>query len=82
MIKKVIKITDLNDKNSTQSDLKYWLKKSPEERVATVDYLRRQYHGSPGRLQRVAKVIQRSFQEFRGRKYLKKELRVCTVMYL
>ena len=59
-ITKVIKITDLDDKNLILNDLKYWLKKTPEDRVATVDYLRRQYHGSAGRLQRVAKVIQRS----------------------
>ena len=31
-----------------------------EERVAAVDYLRRQSHGSTARLQRVARVIQRS----------------------
>jgi hypothetical protein len=27
MIKKVVKIKDLNDKNSILDDLKYWLKK-------------------------------------------------------
>jgi hypothetical protein len=53
MIKKVVNIKDLNDKNLISDDLKYWLNKSPEERVAAVDYLRRQYHGSSERLQRV-----------------------------
>jgi len=60
MIKKVVKIKTLNDKNLISDDLKCWLNKSPEERVAAVDYLRRQYHGSSERLQRVAIVVQRS----------------------
>ena len=60
MIKKVIKITTLNDKNLISDDLKYCLSKSPEERVAAVDYLRRQYHGSSEGLQRVIRVVQRS----------------------
>jgi len=60
MIKKVVNIKDLNDKNLISDDLKYWLTKSPEERVAAVDYLRRQYHGSSERLQRVIRVVQRS----------------------
>lgn len=57
MIKKIARIKNLNDKNL--DDLKFWLSKPPEERVATVDYLRRQFHGGSKRLQRVARVIQR-----------------------
>ena len=60
MIKKVVKIKNLNDKDFILDDLKYWLSKSPEERVAAVDYLRRQCHGSSERLQRVVRVVQRS----------------------
>jgi len=60
MIKKVVKIKNLNDKDLILDDLKYWLSKSPEERIAAVDYLRRQCHGSSGRLQRVVRVVQRS----------------------
>lgn len=37
MVKKVIKIKDLKDARSFKEDLDFWLKKSPEERVATVD---------------------------------------------
>ncbi len=59
MIKKIVKISNLNDENLKSDDLKYWLSKSPEERVAAVDYLRRQYHGDTERLQRIARVIQR-----------------------
>jgi len=60
MIKKVVKIKNLSDKDFILDDLKYWLSKSPEERIAAVDYLRRQCHGSSERLQRVVRVVQRS----------------------
>lgn len=60
MIKKVVSRRNLNDSSSVKEDLAYWLSKSPEERVATVDYLRRQYHGSTTGLQRSARVIRRT----------------------
>ena len=41
-------------------DLAFWLSKPTDERVATVDYLRKQYHGSTARLQRSARVIQQT----------------------
>jgi len=59
MIPKIVKVRDLKDDSSIKEDLLYWLSKPPEERVATVDYLRRQYHGSAARLQRFIRVIQR-----------------------
>ena len=60
MIQKTFKIKEMKHYNSIADDLDYWLSKSPEERVAAVDFLREQYHGSSGRLQKVARVIQRS----------------------
>ena len=57
MIKKVVTIKNLDDKNLILEDLKYWLSKSPKERIAAVEYLRRQFHGDTARLQRVARVI-------------------------
>jgi hypothetical protein len=60
MIKKVVSIKNLGDKNLILDDLKYWLNKSSKERIAAVEYLRRQYHGDTARLQRVARVIQRT----------------------
>jgi hypothetical protein len=60
MIKKVIKKTDLSKENSILEDLKYWLKKDPIERISAVDHLRIQAHGNSERLQRIARVIQRS----------------------
>ncbi len=59
MIKKTITRRNLNDSSAIKSDLAYWLKKKPAERVAAVDYLRRQIHGSTARLQRTARVVQR-----------------------
>ena len=61
MIKKVVKIQGLNEHkiSSIKNDLAYWLTKTSEERILTVEYLRRQYHGSSARLQRSARVIQR-----------------------
>ena len=60
MIQKVVTKRKLNDSSSIKEDLAFWLKKPPEERVAAVDYLRRQYHGSTARLQRLARVVQQT----------------------
>ena len=59
MIKKVVCKSNLNGLQSAKDDLSYWLSRPAEERVAAVDYLRRQYYGSTERLQGVARVIQR-----------------------
>ncbi len=59
MIQKIVKKYRLQERATTQDALAYWLSKTPEERVATVDYLRRQYYGNATRLQRVARVVQR-----------------------
>jgi hypothetical protein len=58
--KKIIRIGNLNDPQLAKEDLSYWLSRSAEERVATVDYLRKINYGSTTRLQRVARVIQRT----------------------
>ena len=60
MIRKIVVRKNLDENDSIIDDLKFRLNKSPEERVSTVEYLRRQYHGSAARLQRVAKVVQLS----------------------
>lgn len=60
MIQKVVRKHPLNNFSSIKEELIYWLNKTPEERIATVDYLRRQIHGSTERLQRSARVIKRS----------------------
>ena len=60
MIEKVVTRRPLHDASSEKEDLAYWLSKTPEERVAAVDYLRKQHHGNTARLQRSARVIQRT----------------------
>jgi hypothetical protein len=59
MIRKIVKKSRMDNFSSIREDLAYWLSRPPEERVATVDYLRKQYHGNTARLQRFARVIQR-----------------------
>ena len=60
MIQRIVTIRKLKKNSSIEDDLKFWLSKSPEERISVVEYLRREKHGSTARLRRVAKVIQRS----------------------
>lgn len=58
MIKKVVKKYDLREYDEIRLNLEYWLSKTPAERVAAVEFLRRQVHGSLPRLQRTVKVVQ------------------------
>ena len=59
MIEKVVHKFKLSEYDEVQADLEYWLSRSPEERVAAVEFYRRQMHGDLPRLQRVARVIKR-----------------------
>ena len=58
MIEKTVKKLDLKRDSSIKEDLVYWLSKTPQERIAAIEFLRRQYHGSSARLQKSARVIQ------------------------
>ena len=58
MIQKIVKKGAVDELSSIEEDLAYWLSKPPEERVAAVDFLRRQYNGNTARLQRSARIIQ------------------------
>lgn len=60
MIEKTVKKLDLKRESSIREDLAYWLSKTPQERIAAIEFLREQYHGSPERLQRSARVIQQT----------------------
>ena len=60
MLKKTVTKLTLKEASSKKQDLAYWLSKTPEERVEAVDFLRGQFHGSSIRLQRSARVIQRT----------------------
>jgi len=59
MIEKVVRKGDLREFSESRKNLDDWLSKTPEERVAAVEQLRRQYHGGSARLQRTARVVQR-----------------------
>ena len=59
MIRKIVKVRDLKDDSSIKEDLLFWLSKPPGERVAAVDYLRRQYHGVQPDFRDLLIVIQR-----------------------
>ncbi len=52
MIQKIVKKGAVDELSSIKEDLAFWLSKPPEERVAAVDFLRRQYNGNTARLQR------------------------------
>lgn len=57
MIKRVVAIHSLQDLDAS-ADLKYWLSRSPAERLDAVELLRRQYYGNTARLQRSARVVE------------------------
>jgi hypothetical protein len=57
MIQKVVKKGRIHDLQSAKQDLDYWLSRPPQERIAAVEYLRKQYNGNTERLQRVVKII-------------------------
>ncbi len=59
MLQKTLTKHTLKETSLKNHDLAYWLSKTPEERIAAVEYLRRQLHGSSTRLQRSARIIQR-----------------------
>lgn len=50
----------LNDQTNRLQYLAFWLNKTPEERLLTVEILRRQYYEHPPRLQRTARIIQQT----------------------
>jgi hypothetical protein len=59
MIEKYVKKLDLK-RDSVKEDLAYWLSKTPRERIAAIEFLRGQYHGSSARLQKSARLIQQT----------------------
>lgn len=60
MIEKKVRKAKLGEFDQTKEDLAFWLSKTPDERVAAVEFLRRQYYGNSLRLQRTARLIKRS----------------------
>jgi hypothetical protein len=60
VIEKVVRKLKLGDPAPEREDLEYWLSRPPEERVAQIERLRREWYGPLPRLQRVARVAQQS----------------------
>ncbi len=60
MIKKVIIRSTLKKSDDSTKDLEYWLSRPSSERIAAVDFLRKQYIGNTERLQRTARVIKQT----------------------
>jgi len=60
MIKRVFKKYVIGDQKQRNDDLHYWLSRPPEERIAAVEHLRRQYYGNLVDLpiQKTVRVIQ------------------------
>ncbi len=49
MITKTIRKENLSNLSEVKENLNFWLEKTPEERIAAVESLRRQQHGSSER---------------------------------
>ncbi|MEK7449008.1 MAG: hypothetical protein AAB019_05930 [Planctomycetota bacterium] len=60
MIKQIVNKHNLNDQKTIKADLDYWLRQPVAERIAAVEFLRKQWYGSTAGLQRTVKIIQRS----------------------
>jgi hypothetical protein len=60
MIEKVVRKFELDRFSEVKENLAFWLSLSPEERVASVERLRIERHGSATRLQRSLRVVQRA----------------------
>jgi hypothetical protein len=59
-IRKVVRKRDLGRYSEVRENLAYWLSRSPEERVAALEHLRRTHIGSAVRLQRCVRIARLS----------------------
>jgi hypothetical protein len=60
MIRKVVQVQHMDSFSEVRQNLEYWLSRPPEERIAAVEELRREYYGNSHRLQRVARFVQQT----------------------
>jgi hypothetical protein len=66
MIAKTVTKANLRDLFEIRQNLEFWMSKSPEDRIAAVERLRRERHGSSERLQRTARVIDAPCSKLQG----------------
>jgi hypothetical protein len=59
MIQKVVHKAKLQEYNEIRQNLEYWLSRTPEERVAAVEFYRRQVYGDIPPIQKVVHIIKR-----------------------
>jgi hypothetical protein len=59
MVSKTVKI-NLTDKEQLNSDLDYWLSRTPGDCISAVENLRRQYNVNSAGLQRIVRIIKLS----------------------
>ena len=57
MTRKTVQKKDLDNYSEIRQNLEYWLSRLPEERLAAVDALSREYYGDLPRIQKVARVV-------------------------
>jgi hypothetical protein len=56
-LQRIIRLTSFADEERTRPALRYWLSRPADERVAAVEYLRRQIDETGARLRRVHRVL-------------------------
>lgn len=55
--RKAVKVVKMGEEEPSHV---YWRTRSEEERISAIEFLRKQYHGTESRLQRVYRIIERS----------------------
>ncbi len=56
-MRRTLRVTSFDEERRHNRTLAYWLSRPPEERVAAVEFLRRQFIGPGVRLRRVHRVV-------------------------
>lgn len=51
-------ITNITKLGQETPNFEYWLTRSPERRISAIEFLRKQYHGTESRLQRIYQIIE------------------------
>jgi len=62
-MRRVVQIRRMDRDSEMRQNLEYWLSRPPEERLAAVEELRRQFYGPPQRLERVVRVVRQDETE-------------------
>jgi hypothetical protein len=58
-LQRVMQLTSFDEERRDRPGLRYWLSRPAEERLAAVEFLRRQFHGPDARLRRVHRLLDR-----------------------